>query len=76
MRGIKNEVVDRASRYVQRHARYHPDAPKYRYAVRWPEGATEAFLSDDTWDLVSQVARAMNKKQRKPRQSTRKREVN
>lgn len=63
MRGIKNTVVDRASKYVQRHARYHDTIVQKEksYSVRYPASAGRALFSADTWELVEQVARLMNK---------------
>ena len=64
MQGIPNKIVDRASKFVQRNARYsntlvQQDKP---YSVRYPEGAPRALFAADTWELVEQVARLMNKK--------------
>lgn len=64
MRGIKNSVVEKASAWVQRHARYYPDAPDKRYAVSYPKHSATVFFSDDTWDLVEQLARYLNTRQK------------
>lgn len=65
MRGIKNSIVDRASEFVIRHARFSSEAPNNRYAVRYPATASRALFSDDTHELVEQVARIMNQETRK-----------
>jgi hypothetical protein len=54
---LRDELAEaQAVPYVQRNARYHPDAPAYaRYAVRYPATASEAFFADDTRKLVEQV---------------------
>ena len=63
MRGIRNEVVDRASRYVQRHAGYHDTVVQREkpYSVRYPAHASKALFATDTHELVERVARIMNK---------------
>lgn len=63
MKEIKNEIVDRASEFVQRHARYHNTLVhrEQPYSVRYPLSASMAMFSADTWDLVERVARIMNR---------------
>lgn len=57
------EIIARASEHVQRNARYYPDAPDKRYAVQYPKHSATVFFSDDTWDLVEQLARHLAEKQ-------------
>lgn len=57
----KDKMTDEASRHVQRHARYMPDSPSKPYYVRY---GSRLFLSNDTWDLVKQLA-AYLREQRK-----------
>lgn len=61
MQGISNKIVEKASRHVQQHARYMPDSPNKPYHVRYPQCGSRSFFSTDTWDLVEQLARHLNK---------------
>lgn len=56
---------DRASEYVQEHARYNGDSPNKPYSVRYPSTAGRALFAADTWDLVEQVSQIMEQERQK-----------
>lgn len=54
-------TVNTISEYVQNYARYNEDAPKLKYSCKHPNPfATQSVFSNDTWDLVVQLAKIYN----------------